>query len=58
MIAFASFAQPPQDAIFPRHHPDVVDDMDVDLGEDDFERGYQRLTCPGEPITSSQAFMR
>ncbi|KAI9070386.1 exosome complex exonuclease rrp4 [Trametes sanguinea] len=30
----------------------------MDLDEDDFEEGVQRLTVPGEPITSSLAFMR
>jgi len=31
--------------------------MDVDLDED-FEDGGHKLTYPGEPLTSSQAFMR
>ncbi|KAI0331145.1 exosome complex exonuclease rrp4 [Cubamyces sp. BRFM 1775] len=30
----------------------------MDLDEDDFEEGVQRLTVPGESITSSHAFMR
>ncbi|KAI0665175.1 exosome complex exonuclease rrp4 [Cubamyces menziesii] len=30
----------------------------MDLDEDDFEEGTQRLTVPGESITSSHAFMR
>lgn len=32
--------------------------MRMDLDEDDFEEGVQRLTVPGESITSSHAFMR
>ncbi|KAI0316774.1 hypothetical protein OF83DRAFT_1059825 [Amylostereum chailletii] len=31
--------------------------MDVDLTED-FDSGNAKVACPGEPITSSQAFMR
>lgn len=40
-------------------HPDMTDDayMNVDL-DDDFEMNPSKLTCPGEPLTSSQAFMR
>ena len=30
----------------------------MDLDEDDFEENVQRLTVPGESITSSHAFMR
>jgi hypothetical protein len=32
-------------------------DVDFDDDEEDFDSG-SKLTCPGEPITSSQAFMR
>ncbi len=30
----------------------------MDLDEDDFEEGVQRLTVPGDSITSSHVFMR
>ena len=30
----------------------------MDLDEDDFDEGVQRITGPGESITSSHAFMR
>lgn len=30
----------------------------MDLDEDDFEEGVQKITVPGESITSSHAFMR
>ncbi|KAH9946041.1 exosome complex exonuclease rrp4 [Epithele typhae] len=40
-----------------RHHPDVEEDVLME-DEDDFEGAVYRLTVPGEPITSSQAFMR
>ena len=61
MISFASFP-PASDASgsygTTRHHPDVEEDIHMDLDEDDFEEGVQRLTVPGESITSSHAFMR
>lgn len=62
MISFASFpAQSDYDTRYgsARHHPDVAEDvfMDLDAGED-FETGEHKLTCPGEFITSSQAYMR
>ena len=61
MISFASFPSP-SDASgsygTTRHHPDVEEDIHMDLDEDDFEEGVQRLTVPGESITSSHAFMR
>ena len=61
MISFASF--PSTSEAYggygsTRHHPDVEDDMHMDLDEDDFEENAQRLTVPGESITSSHAFMR
>ncbi|KAH9840071.1 exosome complex exonuclease rrp4 [Rhodofomes roseus] len=57
MISFASFPVPSQNETqgMTRHHPDVEDDIDMDEG---FEEGFHRLTSPGEPLTSSQAFMR
>ncbi|EJF65945.1 exosome complex exonuclease rrp4 [Dichomitus squalens] len=61
MISFASF--PSTSEAYgrygnTRHHPDVEDDVHMDLDEDDFEENVQRLTVPGESITSSHAFMR
>lgn len=32
-------------------------DLDFDDDEEDFDSGH-KLACPGEPITSSQAYMR
>ncbi|THH15741.1 hypothetical protein EW146_g4772 [Bondarzewia mesenterica] len=40
-----------------KHHPDMTEDMYMEL-DDDFETNISKLTCPGEPLTSSQAFMR
>lgn len=61
MITFASFPATSEASGSygaTRHHPDVEDDVHMDLDEDDFEEGVQRLTVPGESITSSHAFMR
>ena len=63
MISFASFPSTSHDLSdyrTTRHHPDVEDDlaMEVDLEDEDFEDGAQKLIIPGEPLTSSQAFMR
>ncbi|KAI0719457.1 exosome complex exonuclease rrp4 [Fomitopsis betulina] len=57
MISFASFPVSLQDETQQptRYHPDVEGDIDRD---EDLEEGSHRLTCPGEPLTSSQAFMR
>ncbi len=61
MISFASFPSTSEASASyanTRHHPEVEDDVGMDLDEDDFEENVQRLTVPGEPITSSHAFMR
>lgn len=58
MISFASFPSTFEASTSTRHHPEVEDDIGMDLDEDDFEENVQRLTVPGEPITSSHAFMR
>ncbi|KAH9943816.1 exosome complex exonuclease rrp4 [Amylocystis lapponica] len=64
MITFASFPVSQQDFRPPfgttKHHPAVEDDIDMDVGLDDtdFDDGGHKLTYPGEPLTSSQAFMR
>ncbi|OCH86614.1 exosome complex exonuclease rrp4 [Obba rivulosa] len=63
MISFASFPSSSHDFSdysTTRHHPDVEDDiaMDFDLEDGDFEDATQKLIVPGEPLTSSHAFMR
>ncbi|KAI0374989.1 exosome complex exonuclease rrp4 [Pilatotrama ljubarskyi] len=61
MITFASFPSTTEASASyanTRHHPEVEDDIGMELDEDDFEENMQRLTVPGEPITSSHAFMR
>ncbi|KAJ3511237.1 hypothetical protein NLJ89_g4216 [Agrocybe chaxingu] len=60
MISFTSFPAAFQQSSYAhtRHHPDTKEDMmDVD---DLHNFGLQdsKLTCPGEYLTSSQAFMR
>jgi hypothetical protein len=63
MISFASFAPPLDDAYVyedARHLRATDDDennMDLDLDDDEFASG-SKLTCPGETLTSSHAFMR
>jgi len=59
MISFTSFP-PSSGESFGYGSAKFVDEdaMDVDFDdEEDFDSG-SKLTCPGEPITSSQAFMR
>ncbi|KAF8972692.1 hypothetical protein BDZ97DRAFT_1649780 [Flammula alnicola] len=60
MISFASFPARFEETSYvqTRHHPDVKEDvMDVDDLQD-FESQGSKLTCPGESLTSSQAYMR
>ena len=64
MISFTSFPKPKDSFSYapPKFSTADENDMDVDLYEDDddgedFDSGT-KLTCPGEPITSSHAFMR
>jgi exosome complex component RRP4 len=59
MISFTSFPARFEDTNFTqtRHHPDVEDDF-MELDEHDFDSPGSRLTCPGESLTSSQAYMR
>lgn len=40
-----------------RHHPDVEDDVLMDLDEE-LEVAGSKLTYPGESLTSAQDFMR
>lgn len=51
MISFVGF--PVQDFAYgtTRHHPDIQDDLYVDVED-------TGVTCPGEYITSSHAYMR
>lgn len=64
MVTFASFPTSRTDGVYgydrPRH-PDSVDDEDEymhdDFQDEDFASG-SKLTCPGEALTSSHAFMR
>ncbi|KAI1795784.1 exosome complex exonuclease rrp4 [Ganoderma leucocontextum] len=61
MISFASFPSTSEASgsyTNTRHHPDVEDDIHMDLDFDDFDEDVQRITGPGESITSSHAFMR
>jgi hypothetical protein len=56
MITFASFPViKPYDAYEMRREVDEEENMDYEY-DDDFSGG--KLTCPGEVVTSSQAFMR
>jgi exosome complex component RRP4 len=60
MIAFVSFPAPSANTEaygVLRHHLDVEEDALMDL-DDDVETGRSKLTCPGESLTSAQAFMR
>ncbi|KIM44819.1 hypothetical protein M413DRAFT_442786 [Hebeloma cylindrosporum] len=56
MISFTSFPPKLEDTDHAsRHHPNVKGDL-MDL--DDFESQGSKLTCPGESLTSSHAYMR
>ena len=64
MITFTSFPKSKDSFSYapPKFSTADEKDMDIDLYEDDddgedFDSGT-KLTCPGEPITSSYAFMR
>lgn len=56
MVSFVSFPQPTDRAyhVATRHHPDVGDLMDVD----DLDTTADKLTYPGETITSAHDSMR
>ncbi|KAL0955158.1 hypothetical protein HGRIS_004067 [Hohenbuehelia grisea] len=41
-----------------KHHPDVAEDVHMDLYDDEAFAAGAKLTLPGEYLTSSQAFMR
>ncbi|KDQ50706.1 hypothetical protein JAAARDRAFT_141473 [Jaapia argillacea MUCL 33604] len=60
MITFTSFPAQLDDYDYgaTRHPPEVEDDIRMDMDEDDLDTAGSRLTCPGDYITSSQAFMR
>ena len=60
MIVFTSFPQPLDHSpayAAAKNHKDADDDALMDL-DDDFGSSDSRLTCPGESLTSAQAFMR
>jgi len=64
MITFTSFPKPKDPFSYaPKNFPTTDEnDMDIDFYEDDdegedFDSGT-KLTCPGESITSSHAYMR
>ena len=64
MITFTSFPKPKDSFSYApqKFSTGGENDMDIDLYEDDdegedFDSGT-KLTCPGEPITSSHAYMR
>ncbi|KAI0796222.1 exosome complex exonuclease rrp4 [Abortiporus biennis] len=58
MISFASFPIQTQNYGVTKHHPDVQDDVNMDIDFDEEDLSSKRLTCPGEVLTSSQTFMR
>lgn len=60
MISFTSFpVKLDNDYSYTRHHPEIQDDDLMDLDADDLlGTDGSRLTCPGELLTSSQAYMR
>ncbi|PPQ69502.1 hypothetical protein CVT26_002848 [Gymnopilus dilepis] len=60
MISFASFPSKSHEITYEeaRHHPNVKDDLMEFDDYEDFESSGSRLTCPGETLTSSQAYMR
>lgn len=60
MISFASFPAAPHvpDYSQPHHPYSVPGDAEMDLDEDELDADGSNLTCPGETLTSSQAFMR
>jgi len=62
MITFTSFPKPKDSFSYAPQKFSYENDMDVDVYEDDddgedFDSGT-KLTCPGESITSSHAYMR
>ncbi|KZT03590.1 exosome complex exonuclease rrp4 [Laetiporus sulphureus 93-53] len=61
MFHFASFPASHQEQdryATARHHPDVEGDIQMDFDDEDFGDGSLKLTYPGVPLTSAQAFMR
>lgn len=60
MISFASFPAVGQVGGYnqPYHPYDAPDDVEMDLDGDYLDADGSKLTCPGESLTSSQAFMR
>ena len=65
MITFTSFPKPKDPFSYAPSKFSTMgeNDMDIDVYEDDEDDGEDfdsgaKLTCPGEPITSSHAYMR
>jgi hypothetical protein len=65
MISFTSFPKPKDSFSYapPKFSTAGENDMDIDVYEEDDDDGEDfdsgtKLTCPGEPITSSHAYMR
>lgn len=64
VISFVDFhAQPDHDTNHPwsqQYHPDSREDAFMQLDEEDDMPGadLSKLTCPGESLTSSHAYMR
>ncbi|PPQ71891.1 hypothetical protein CVT24_006865 [Panaeolus cyanescens] len=63
MITFTPFPVNTSDNAYdaPRRHPDLYDedeDMQIDDVDEPSSTHGSKLTCPGETLTSSQAFMR
>jgi hypothetical protein len=59
MITFSSFPKPKDSFSYTPSKFLTEDENDIDMDDDgeDFDSGT-KLTCPGEPITSSHAYMR
>jgi exosome complex component RRP4 len=60
MITFAPFPTASDYGGYhqPIHPDDALDDTKMQLNEDFYLTDGSRLTCPGEPLTSSQDYMR
>ncbi|EKM82008.1 hypothetical protein AGABI1DRAFT_112186, partial [Agaricus bisporus var. burnettii JB137-S8] len=60
MITFAPFPAAPHVGGYNQpHHPyNLSEDVEMDLDLDELDGDGSNLTCPGESLTSSQAFMR
>ena len=57
MISFTSFPKPKHSFSYAPSKFLPEDENDIDEDEEDFDSGT-KLTFPGEPVTSSHAYMR